>query len=523
MLNDLKYAVRNLRHAPGLAGVIVLTLALGIGANTAIFSVVKTLVFEPLPYQEADRLVAVVFDNDTATGFPNWVYPKVTALQQTATQFEAVAGFGTANVTVRVGDYPERVEAEIVSASYFPALRIAAARGRVFGLDEDRVPGERAVIVLSDRFWRRAFGADPDVVGRTLAIKDRAYEILGVMPAGFRGQSGTAELWIPAMMADHTYAPGSTTQMFSWWARVIARLAPGVSLEAAQAGMPGVTAKVAELAPAVTPDMRRRDGTELLKLVPLKAARVDPAVSRSFVLLLGAVGFVLLIACANTANLLLGRAVTRHREFAVRRAIGATGGQLARQAFVESLLLAVAAGCGGVLVAMWGLDWLTTAKPWNATGLFAQYARTFEYFDVALDRRALAFNFGLAALVGLVFGLAPAWHAARADVNAMLKDGAAGSAPGFRRSYSARAALVLTEIAFSCVLLVAGGLMARSFVTISSVDLGFDGDHLVTMRYSPTGTKPVGFYEEFLSRVTAMPGVERAALSLASPFGPGGW
>ena len=219
MLNDLKYAVRNLRHAPGLAGVIVLTLALGIGANTAIFSVVKTLVFEPLPYQEADRLVAVVFDNDTATGFPNWVYPKVTALQQTATQFEAVAGFGTANVTVRVGDYPERVEAEIVSASYFPALRIAAARGRVFGLDEDRVPGERAVIVLSDRFWRRAFGADPDVVGRTLAIKDRAYEILGVMPAGFRGQSGTAELWIPAMMADHTYAPGSTTQMFSWWAR----------------------------------------------------------------------------------------------------------------------------------------------------------------------------------------------------------------------------------------------------------------------------------------------------------------
>ena len=524
MLNDLRYAYRNLRQAPGLGVVIVLTLALGIGANTAIFSVVKRLVFEPLPYADADKLVAITFDNESPLGFQNWVYPKYLALARNATQFESVASYARASVTIQVTEFPQRVESEIVSAAYFPLLRAAAAKGRVFTPDEDRVPGERAVVVLSDRLWRSGFGADPDVVGKSLTIKNRPYRIVGVMPPSFRGQTGTAELWIPAMMAEHAYFAGSVTQMFAWWTRVIGRLAPGMTLARANQEMPALTAVVADQASAYSTQMRRRDGTELLKVLPLKDVKIDPTIRTSFVLLLAAVGFVLLIACANAANLLLGRAVTRHREFAVRRAIGASGGRLARQVVIESLFLAVVAGAAAILVAMWGLDWLTTTRTWSTSGVFAQYSRTFEYFDVALDARALAFNFAVASAVGLLFGMAPAWHVLRTDVSSTLKDGAGASTAGAAglAGLNARTALVLTEIALSLILLVAAGLMIRSFTKASTIDLGFDPNGIVTMTYSHTGRKPLAFYEELLARLNAMPGVERAALSLATPLGSGG-
>ena len=523
MLNDLRYAYRNLRQAPGLGLVIVLTLALGIGANTAIFSVVNRLVFEPLPYPEADKLVAITFDNESPLGFQNWVYAKYQALARNATPFESVASYARANVTVHVSEFPQRVESEIVSATYFPLLRLTAAKGRVFTPDEDRVPGDRAVVVLSDRLWRSGFGADPDVVGKSLTIKNRPYQIVGVMPPSFRGQSGTAELWIPAMMAEHAYASGVITQMASWWTRVIGRLAPGMTIERANQEMPGVTAIVAAQVDAYGSFMRRRDGTELLKILPLQQVKIDPTIRTSFVLLLAAVGFVLLIACANAANLLLGRAVTRHREFAVRRAIGASGRRLARQVVIESLFLALVAGAAAMLVAMWSLDWLTTAKAWSTSGVFAQYARTFEFFDVTLDARALAFNFAVACAVGLLFGVAPAWHVLRTDVSSSLKEGSGASTPGAAgmTGLSARTALVLTEIAFSLILLVAAGLMIRSFTKASTIDLGFDPNGVVTMTYSHTGRKPLAFYEDLLARLKAMPGVERAALSQATPLGSG--
>jgi putative ABC transport system permease protein len=525
MVNDLRYGVRMLRRAPGLNAIIILTLALGIGANTAIFSVVNTLLLEPLPYPESDRLVAVTFDNDTPLGMQNWPYPKYTALAAEQRVFASTAAYGETSLTIEIEGQPNRVQTEVVSASYFPMLGVQAAHGRVFLAEEDRHPGEAAMVILSDRLWRRAFNASPGAVGATIGIKDRRYQIVGVMPATFRGQSGTVEMWVPGMMADHAMYKGAATGAFSWWVRVIARLAPGMSREQAQAAMPGLTGRVAELVPAMMPASRRADGTELFKLVPLKETKIDPEVSRTFVLFLLGVGFVLLIACANTANLLLGRAIARQKEFGVRRALGASRLQVLRQVTIESLLLALAGGAAGLFVAVWGLDWLTSEKPWNPVGFWSGYARTFDYFTFTLEPRVLAFALALTLGVGLIFGLFPAWQASRGDVSGALKlqPGSGGGVLRPGAGAGARGALMLVEVAFSLVLLVSAGLMVKSFARASSADLGFEPDGVVTMTLGAGSARPAAYYRGILERVSALPGVESASLSVARPLIPGGY
>lgn len=525
MIHDLRYAFRMLRRAPGLNAIIILTLALGIGANTAIFSVVNTLLFNPLPYADADRLVAVTFDNDTRLGMQNWPYPKYTALAAEQRVFAATAAYGERSLTIDIDGQPERVQTEIVSASYFPLLAVPPALGRVFLPEEDRHAGEAAVVILSDQLWRRAFSARRDVVGATIGIKDRRYQIVGVMPATFRGQSGTVEMWVPGMMADHAAFKGATTGAAFWWVKVMARLAPGVTREQAQAAMPQLTERVAAIAPASVPTSRRSDGSELFKVVALEQTKIDPDVSRTFVLFLLGVGFVLLIACANTANLLLGRAIARQKEFGVRRALGASRLQVLRQVTVESLLLASAGGAAGLVVAVLGLDWLTTEKPWNPVGFWSGYARTFDYFNFTLEPRVLAFALALTVGVGVMFGLFPAWQASRGDVSDALKvqPGSGGGLLRPRAGAGARGALMVVEVAFSLVLLVCAGLMVRSFARASTADLGFDPKDVVSMTLGPTGARTATYYRDVLDRVRALPGVESASLSVARPLLPGGY
>ena len=513
---DVRYGARLLARSPGFTATIVLTLALGIGANTAIFSVVDALLFKPLPYPHADRLYAVTLANDKPQGMQFWPHPKYAAFARVQEVFDGTAAYARQVLTINPGDQPQRVEMEVVTPGYFALLGVDAAIGRVFTAEEQRVPARDAVAILSDGLWRSAFGADPRVAGRTIIIKDRAYTIVGVMPPAFRGQTGSAQLWVPVMMADHFYFKGAATESSAWWMRVVARLRPGVGPDAAAAQMPAVTARVQELAPSILKDATK-NGHELFQLVPFKDTKVDPEISRSFVILLAAVGFVLLIACANTANLLLGRAVTRQAEFAIRVALGASRGTVIRQVLVESLLLAAMAGAAAMVVSFWTLGWLSSVKPMNALGFWSQYARTFDYFDVALDPRVAAFNFSLALCVGILFGLLPARQAAKVDLHESLKQRAA---PGFGRLH-ARGLLVLAEIAFSLVLLVCAGLMVRSFARAASADLGFASDGVVTMTASIQGRRPLAYYRELLDRMKSIPGVEGASLAGGAPISGG--
>lgn len=520
MMHDVRYALRNLRLAPGLTATVVLTLALGIGANTAIFSIVNTLLFNPLPYPDADRLMAVTFASEEAPlGDRFWPYPKYAALAAHQTSFDAMAAYGRTRVTLLRGDLPIYAEAEAVTAGYFPLLGVTPARGRLFRAEEDQVRGEAPVLILSDDIWRRQFGADPKIVGASVTIKQRPYEIIGVMPPAFRGQDGTTEVWLTATAAEHAIGKSATSGGY-WWMGVIARLAPGTTHAQAEAAMPALSARVDETFMA-----RMGPGEERYQLVPFKALKVNPEISRSFVLLLAAVGFVLLIACANSANLMLGRAVARRKDFALRRALGASRSVIIRQVIIESLLIGMTAGAAGLLVAMWGLDWLTTVRPSNTSGFWAQYVSTFQYFTISLDRTILAFNFALAIGVGFVFGLAPAWQATRTELNDVLKQGSGASAGGLGRTgaMTTRGVLVLAEISLSLVLLVGAGLMVKSFARAADADLGLDPQGVVTMSIAPSGRKPPAFYYDLLSRIQNLPGVERAALSSGTPMGPVGW
>ena len=518
MVNDFRYAARNLLRTPGFTAIVVATLALGIGANTAIFSVVDALLFKPLPYAHSDRLYAVTLANDKPQGFQYWPYPKYAAFAREQSVFEGTAAYARSEVTIAAGDQPRRLEAEVVSASYFALLGVKPAVGRVFTRSEEEAPARDAVVVLSDALWRNAFGADANVVGRTVLLKDRVYSVVGVMGPSFRGQTGSTQLWLPVMMADHFMYKGASTESYGWWMRVVVRLKPDVSEPAATAQMPALTARVFEIAPSMLKPATR-NGHELFQLVRFRAIKVDPDVSQSFVVLLGAVGFVLLIACANTANLLLGRAVTRQGEFAIRRALGASQGVIVRQVLLESLLLAVLAGGAAMVVSMWTLDWLSTAKPMNTTGFWSQYSLTFDYFAVSLDPRVTAFNFAVALGVGVLFGLLPARQASRVDLNDSLKR-RSGSAFG-SRGFNVRSALVLAEIAFSIVLLVSAGLMLKSFTRAASADLGFEADGVVTMTASIQDGQPAAFYRELLDRISAIPAVQDVSLATGIPIGGG--
>jgi len=499
---DLKYGLRVLARRPGFTLVAALTLALGIGATTAIFSVVNAVLLRPLPFADPDRLVVALHDGANPVSpadFADW-----RDQSQVLSDLTAVEIWGP---YLAGPDRREQMGAVRATAGLFDMLGTAPLLGRTFQAGEDR-PGAAPVVVLSHGLWQRRFGGDTGIVGQRLALDGVSYEVIGVMPPEFQFPlfwAMKAEMWGPLALADRTGARASRSL------RVFGRLKPGVTLGQAQAEMGAIARRLAEAYPRTNAGL----GVTVLPLHQKVVGGVRPLL----LVLLGAVGCVLLISCVNVANLLLVRASGRNREMAVRQALGASRLRLARQMLTESLLLSGLGGAAGLALAFWATQALTANLP--AETLPRQQA-------IGLDGRALAFTTLMALLTGLVFGLAPALQAGRADLNSGLKEGGRDAAGG-GRARRVRSLLVVAEVALALVLLIGAGLMIRSFAQLQRVDPGFDPSNLLTMTVSVTGSqhaegpRRAAFFGELLDRVRALPGAESASAINHLPLGGDVW
>ena len=434
LLHDLRYALRVMLKSPGFTAVAILSLALGIGANTSIFSVVNTMLLKPLPYEDPDKLAQLFREYEhPQQGLETselWSYPKFVAFRDNTESFEQVAAVSDQNFPITDSDNPERLSVELVSATYFPLLRVQAALGRTFTVEEDQTPGTQPVVAIGHDLWKRRFGSDPTVIGKTMSLNKVPLTVVGVLPEGFKGQKGTAEAWVPMMMAPQLTFARRLASPFANWTEVIGRLKPGVSLYQAQNEMGIVAAKVGEAIP-VPPQLAGQLPSESIKVISLKEAKLDPAIGRSFLVLFGAVAFVLLIACVNIANLLLGRSVSRQKEIAIRTALGASRRRLVRQLLTESVLLSFAGGLVGLLVALWGIEVMSAFKP-EVQAQHGSYLSVLDFSKAHIDAQVLGFNVLLSLVTGVFFGLLPALHSSRTDINDALKESGSGSVKRFR-------------------------------------------------------------------------------------------
>ena len=525
LLNDLRYAVRVMLKSPGFTAVAILSLALGIGANTSIFSVVNTILLKPLPYENPDRLAQIFREYENPQqGLETselWSYPKFAAFRDHNESFEQVTAVSNQDFPITDTDNPERISVELVSATYFPLLRVQAALGRTFTAEEDQTPGAQPVVAIGHHLWNRRFGSDPRVIGKTLSLNKVPLTIVGVLPEGFKGQKGTAEAWVPMMMAPQLTFARRLSSPFANWTEVIGRLKPSVSLGHSQNEMGIVEAKITEAIP-VPPQLAGKLPSESIKVIPLKEAKLDPAIGRSFLVLFGAVAFVLLIACVNIANLLLARSVSRKKEIAIRMALGATRRRLIRQLLTESVVLSFAGGLVGLLVALWGVEVLSSFKP-EVQAQHGSYLSVLDFGKAHIDAQVLGFNLLLSIVTGVVFGLLPALHSSRTDVNAALKESGSGSVYRIRilKRLSPRNALAMVELALTLILLIGAGLMIRSLARLQALEIGFSPDHVMTMRIDLPKYKPeaqVAFDEQLLARLHALPAVQAAAVASATPL-----
>jgi putative ABC transport system permease protein len=486
LLQDLRFAGRALRRSPGFAAIAVLTLALGIGANTAIFSIVDGVLLKPLALREPDRLVALGegmtsgdptdFNTTSPGSFYDW--------QRQARAMRLAAYTGSEGTLTGHGD-PERLLGANTIGGLFDVLGVRPFIGRTL-IEADDDPASERVIVLSYGAWRRLFGEDRNVLGRTLTLNGTARTIVGVMPPSFRFPTGRAEFWLPAR-----FDAQFRVNRDQYFLRTVGRLAPGATVEQARAEMATIAGRLRRDWPVYNTDLR-------IVVRPLQDTIVDDVRTRLFVLM-GAVAFVLLITCANLGNLLLARASGRSREIAVRQALGANRGRIARQLFTESIVLALAGGAAGLLVGKGFLGLLLAAQ---ATVSLPRAE------DIGLDLRVLLFTLGVSVAAGIFFGTLPAWQLARAGSTDALRAGARGSAA----HQWARKALVVSELALAMMLLVGAGLLLRSFSLLQQVDPGFRTDHLLTLDVSVRGANSASFYSASLERIRALPGVRSAAL-----------
>lgn len=514
---DLRFALRTLRHTPGFTAVAVLTLALGIGANTALFSAVDALLLRPLPFPTPDRLMAVNLTVPAHGDEPTredgiWSYPKFTVFRDAQTVFSDLALFASREMTLGWTDEAERVRGEVAGGRYFSTLGVQPSLGRPFLAEEDQAPGGSPVAVLSHALWTQRFHADPAVLGQSLRVDGRPYTIVGVMPEGFRGLSGQALFWISLMSQSTDELNGAWDH--SYW--LVARLKPNISAAEAAAEVRQLGSRVDAAYPA--PPMWGTHWGAVAK--SLDQGRVDPRVRRSLLVLLGAVGLVLLIACANVANLLLVRAQGRRREVAIRLAVGAGRGRLVRQFLTESLLLSLLGGAASLLLAWWGVHILSTLNPADALKVQRLAGLGVVSFGgIRLDQTALLFALGLSVLTGLGFGLAPALAATRLSLTGTLKE----EVPQARaRGFGARNFLAAGEIALALMLLVGAGLMLRSLGNLMTIRLGFDPDRVLTLRFNPKDdlgrdSLPV-LYDRILERLRGVPGVVDVALGDCPPL-----
>jgi putative ABC transport system permease protein len=490
LLQDLRHGVRLLVRSPGFSLVGIIALAIGIGANTAIFSVINTLLLQPLPYRDPDRL-AIVWEHNLPRDRKNNVVGPANFIhwREMNESFEDLASVSlTYNVTVTGDGEPEEVLAQSISAGLFAVLGVPPALGRPFS-DTENVPGTTAV-VISDRLWRRRYAADPAILQRSIVSQGASYSVIGVMPPGFSFLDRSVDIWLPIGFTAQSRTPRGRSLM------VVGRLKPGVSVERAQANMTQVSAQLTRM----FPDFNTGWTSRVVALREQLTGDVRPAL----VVLAAAVAFVLLIACANVANLLLARATARQRELAVRAALGAGRARLVRQLLAESLALAAVGGLCGLLLAWWALGFL------RATVAERLPIQRLEM--VGIDLAVLLFTTGAALVCGLAFGVVPALTASGTSLTDSLKEG--GRAGSASRGNRARGAFVIVEVALALVLLVGAGLLVRSFVRLLEESPGFDSTRTVTMRISLPGTRYGGegqraqFLARFFDEVDAIPGVE---------------
>ncbi|HYY55999.1 MAG TPA: ABC transporter permease [Pyrinomonadaceae bacterium] len=498
LIQDLRYGARMLVKNPGFALIAILALALGIGANSAIFTVVNAVLLKPLPYANADRIVwieavnptqGIIRSNSSPPDFADW--------KNQSQVFEEMAAFVTGGAILSGGAGPERVPASFVTANFFLVLGVKPAMGREFRAEEDR-PGAESVVVISHGLWQRRYGADPKVIGSQINTGGESATVIGVMPAGFEFIE-PVDLWRPLAV------DAGAERRDNRYLQVVARLKPGVSLEQAQSQLNTITERLGQ----AYVDTNSNWSAKLTRLHDLVVEDVRPAL----LLLLGAVGFVLLITCANVANLLLARAAGRQKEIAVRSALGASRLRVVRQLLTESLLLSALGGGLGLLLSVWLTDLLVSISPPGSPRLD----------EVGLDGRVLGFTLLVTCLIGLLFGLAPALQASRLNLNEALKEGGRSFSEGWRRN-RLRKALVVTEVALSLMLLVGAGLLIKSFVLLKETDPGFSPNNVLTMRIGLPSSKYKGrqkaeFFQRLTEQVSTLPGVESAGATLSLPLG----
>ncbi|UCD25119.1 MAG: ABC transporter permease, partial [Gemmatimonadota bacterium] len=506
IISDLRYAIRGHLRQPGLAVIAIVTLALGVGASTAIFSVVNGVLLRPLPYPNSQQLVSIQVNSriGSTEGFYDLSEPEFLDFGSQISSFAEVAGYSGSEVTMGDSLSARRIRVMLTTANLFPLLGVNPIVGRTFSAEEDQ-PEVPRVIVLSYGMWQTEFGGDPNVVGRSMIIADRSVTIIGVMPAGFEfprpGVDAYSQLQLdredPWERNNH-YLP------------TIARLTPGATLEQARSETDLLAARSTEDYPEYYPN----EGLQV-QLQSFQDSIVGD-VKTPLMVLLAAVGFVLLTACVNVANLLLARGEIRKREIAIRSAIGASSGRVARQLLTESFLLAALGGIVGLGVAMVGVDSLLAMAPSAVPRLD----------EIGIDVNVLGFSLAIAIATGLLFGVIPATHAARQDVQAVLKEG--GARGGMRSSHALRRTLVATQVMLAVVLVTATGLMLRSVVNMYNVDKGFETDNILTFRINPSSSKydtqpkRVAFYTQLLERMNAVPGVRSAAAVYSLPMTAGG-
>ncbi|HVF43691.1 MAG TPA: ABC transporter permease [Pyrinomonadaceae bacterium] len=501
LLKDVRFGARTLLKSRGFTLVAVMTLAIGIGANTAIFSVVNAVLLRPLPYRDPARLVTVLHDGGSPVAPANFL-----DWREQGRSFESIAAAQSWNVTMTGQDRPEQLNVLQTSAEMFRVLGVDARLGRTYASGEDQ-PGREHVVVISHGLWQRRFGGERSVVGREVMFDGEPYTIVGVMPPDFQFApfwATHAEAWLPLNLGPRVGDRRGQSL------RVFARLKPGVTREQAQAEMETINGRLKEQHP--------RENEGLAVSVDSLHERVVGKSRPALLIMLGAVGFVLLIACANVANLLLAKAASRRREIAVRIALGAGRWRVVRQLLTESLMLSLAGGAAGLLLASWSNTALASLGPDTIPRVRS----------AGLDARVVVFTLGLSVFVGILFGLVPALRSTKTDLTESLKDRTRGPSHD-RRSERVRQLLVVGEVAVSLVLLVGGGLMMRSFLRLTSVAPGFDPRGVLTAtvplsgpRYS-TDEQRAAFFRQLTERLGALPGVKSASAVNHLPLGGDVW